>query len=325
MVTMQAIRIHQQGGPDVMHLEDLPTLAPSRGHAVVRIEAAGVNFLDIYQRGGTYPIPLPAVLGQEGAGTVESVGSGVTEVAVGDRVAWVNVQGAYATHAVVPAERLVRLPVGLDARDGAAAMLQGMTAHYLAFSMASLTGEDTCLVHAAAGGVGQLLCQMLKLRGVRVIGTVSTEAKAQVAREAGADEVVLYTELDFQAETRRLTDGRGVTVAYDSVGRVTFEKSLASLRPRGYLVLYGASSGLVPPVDPQVLGAMGSVWLTRPSLVHYTSTRAELCARADEVLGWVAAGRVRLHIDRSYPLAEAADAHRALAGRETMGKILLIP
>lgn len=322
---MKAIRIHEQGGPDVMKMEDLPTPTPPPGRALVRIEAAGVNFLDIYQRSGTYPIPLPAVLGQEGAGTVEAVGSGVTEVAVGDRVAWVNVTGAYATHAVVPADRLVRLPADVDVRDAAAAMLQGMTAHYLAFSMAPLTAEDTCLVHAAAGGVGQLLCQMLKMRGVRVIGTVSSEAKERAAHAAGADEVILYSELDFESETRRLTDGRGVTVAYESVGRDTFEKSLACLRPRGYLVLFGAASGLVPPVDPQALGAMGSLWLTRPSLAHYTSTRAELCARAEEVLGWVAAGKVRLNIDRTYPLAQAPEAHRALAGRETMGKILLIP
>jgi NADPH2:quinone reductase len=269
-----------------------------------------VNFLDIYHRSGTYQVPLPAALGQEGAGTVASVAAGVTDVAVGDRVAWVNIPGAYATHAVVPADRLVHLPADLDARNGAAVMLQGMTAHYLTFSMVPLGEDDTCLVHAAAGGVGQLLCQLLKMRGVRVIGTVSTEEKARLAHQAGADEVILYTELDFEAETRRLTDGRGVTVVYDSVGRDTFDRSLKCLRPRGYLVLYGASSGPVPPVDPQRLAAQGSVWLARPSLVNYTANRAELQQRASDLFEWIAAGTLRVRI---------------LAGRETMGKILLIP
>jgi len=322
---MKAVRIHRYGGPEVMQLEELPMPTPGPGQALVRVEAAGVNFMDIYQRTGIYQISLPAALGQEGAGTVEAVGTSVADVAVGDRVAWSNIQGAYADHALVPAERLVRLPSGLDTRDGAAAMLQGMTAHYLAFSTAPLAADDTCLVHAAAGGVGQLLCQLLKMRGVRVIGTVSTEVKAQVAREAGADEVILYSELDFEHETQRLTDGQGVTVVYDSVGRDTFDRSLNCLRRRGYLVLYGASSGPVAPVDPQVLAAKGSVWLTRPTLVHYTATRSELCQRAEELFGWIAAGKLRLRVDRTLPLAEAAEAHRALAGRETMGKVLLVP
>lgn len=322
---MKVVRIHQYGGPGVMQLEDLPTPAPGPGTALIRIEAAGVNFMDIYQRSGTYQVPLPAPLGQEAAGTVEAVGAGVTDLAPGDRVAWCNVQGAYATYALVPAERLVRLPPGIGARDGAAVMLQGMTAHYLAFSMAPLTADDTCLVHAAAGGVGQLLCQMLKMRGVRVLGTVSDEVKAQIARQAGADDVILYSKQDFESEVKGLTDRAGVSVVYDSVGRDTFEKSLNCLRPRGILVLYGASSGPVASVDPQVLAAKGSLWLTRPSLVHYTATRAELCQRAEELFGWITAGKLRVRIDRTYPLAEAAGAHGALAGRQTMGKVLLIP
>lgn len=322
---MQAIRIDRYGGPEVMRLEDLPTPTPPAGHALVQVQAAGVNFLDIYHRTGIYQIPLPGALGQEGAGTVVSISDDGADVAVGDRVAWVNVAGAYATHAVVPTSRLVRLPADVDARTAAAAMLQGMTAHYLTFSMVPLGPEDTCLVHAAAGGVGQLLCQMLKMRGARVIGTVSTEEKARIAREAGADDVILYTELDFEAEVKRLTDGKGLAVVYDSVGKDTFERSLSCLRPRGYLVLYGASSGPVPPIDPQVLSAKGSVWLTRPSLVHFSTDRVELRDRSQELFGWITAGKVRLRIDRTYPLARAADAHRALAGRETMGKILLIP
>lgn len=322
---MQAIRIDRYGGPEVMRLEDLPTPTPPAGHALVQVQAAGVNFLDIYHRTGIYQIPLPGALGQEGAGTVVSISDDGADVAVGDRVAWVNVAGAYATHAVVPTSRLVRLPAEVDGRTAAAAMLQGMTAHYLTFSLVPLGPEDACLVHAAAGGVGQLLCQMLKMRGARVIGTVSTEEKARIAREAGADDVILYTELDFEAEVKRLTDGKGLAVVYDSVGKDTFERSLSCLRPRGYLVLYGASSGPVPPIDPQVLSAKGSVWLTRPSLVHFSTDRVELRDRSQELFGWITAGKVRLRIDRTYPLAQAADAHRALAGRETMGKILLIP
>jgi NADPH2:quinone reductase len=235
------------------------------------------------------------------------------------------IRGSYATHTLVPSARLVRLPAAVDTTQGAAAMLQGMTAHYLAFSMGPLGAEDTCLVHAAAGGVGLLLCQMLKMRGVRVIGTVSTEQKAQMAREAGADELILYTEQDFPAETGRLTDGAGVSIVYDSVGKDTFEGSLSVLRPRGSLVLFGQSSGAVGSFDPQVLNAKGSLWLTRPTLAHYVLTRPELTARADEVLGWIASGKLRLRIDRTFPLADAAEAHRALAGRSTMGKVLLIP
>ncbi len=322
---MKAIRIHQYGGPEAMQLDELPPPTPGPWEVLIRVEAAGVNFLDIYQRSGAYKSDLPLVLGQEGAGTVEAVGPGVTDLSIGDRVGWVNIIGSYATHLVAPAERIVRIPDGIDTQTATAAMLQGMTAHYLAYSMVQLGADDACLVHAAAGGVGQLLCQMLKMRGSRVIGTVSTEEKARVARAAGADEIIFYTRDDFEAETKRLTNGRGVTVVYDSVGKDTFDKSLNSLRLRGSLVLFGQSSGAVAPVDPQVLNVKGSLWLTRPTLAHYVATNEELRSRADDVLGWIAAGKLRVAVDRTYPLNQAADAHRALAGRETMGKVLLIP
>jgi NADPH2:quinone reductase len=322
---MKAVRVHQPGGPEAMQLEEVPTPQPGPGQVLVRIEAAGVNFLDVYHRSGAYALPLPMILGQEGAGTIEELGPGATKFAVGDRVAWATIPASYATHLVVPVDRVVKVPPHVDASTAAAAMLQGMTAHYLTFSMVQLGPDDACLVHAAAGGVGQLLCQMLKLRGARVIGTVSTEEKARVAREAGADEIIFYTRQDFQAETRRLTDGRGVAVVYDSVGKDTFEKSLDCLRLRGSLVLFGQSSGPAPPLDPQILNAKGSLWLTRPTLAHYVGTTEELESRAGEVLGLIDQGKVRLRIDRTFPLGEAADAHRALQSRETMGKILLLP
>ena len=323
---MKAIRIHQLGGPEVLQLEEIPDPEPREGEAVVRIEAAGLNFIDVYFRTGLYKAPsLPFTLGQEAAGTVEAVGSGVAGVAVGDRVAYAGVQGAYAEKAAVPAARLVKLPEGVTARQGAAAMLQGMTAHYLATSTYPLKERDACLVHAAAGGAGQLLCQIAKLRGARVIGTVSNEEKARIAREAGADEVILYTQQDFAAETRRLTGGVGVQVVYDSVGRDTFEKSLDSLARRGTLVLFGQSSGPVPPFDPSILNVKGSLYLTRPSLTHYIATREELERRAEEVLGWIAESKLRLSIGLELPLAEAAEAHRALEGRRTTGKVILIP
>jgi NADPH2:quinone reductase len=309
----------------VMRLEELETPEPGPGQARVRVEAAGVNFIDIYRRSGAYKGALPFGLGSEGAGTVEAVGPDVEDVKVGDRVAWREAPGSYATHALVSARELVRLPERLSAPDGAAAMLQGMTAHYLAHSTYPLTGGDTCLVHAAAGGVGLLLCQMAKMRGARVIGTVSTEEKARLAREAGADEVILYTRHDFEAEVKRLTDGAGLDVVYDSVGKDTFDKSLDCLRPRGYLVLFGQSSGAVPPVDPQILNAKGSLFLTRPTLGNYVATREELLQRAGDVLGWVESGKLRLRIGGTYPLAEAARAHQDLAGRKTTGKLLLIP
>jgi NADPH2:quinone reductase len=322
---MQAVRVHQYGGPEAMQLDELPTPEPGPGQARVRIEACGVNFIDIYKRSGLYKGELPVALGEEGAGTVEAVGPDVRDVKVGDRVAWTSVMGSYASHAVIPAERLVPLPEGLSFEDGAAAMLQGMTAHYLSHSTYPLKDGDSCLIHAAAGGVGQFLIQMAKLRGARTFGTVSTEEKAALAREAGADEVIRYTEQDFQAEVRRLTDGKGVNVVYDGVGKDTFDKSLDCLAPRGYLVLFGQSSGPVPPLDPQVLNAKGSLFLTRPTLANYTATREELLQRADEVLGWIVAGKLKLRVDRTYPLAEVARAHEALAGRQASGKILLHP
>jgi NADPH2:quinone reductase len=322
---MRAIRVPQYGGPEAMRLDDLPTPEPGPGQALIRMEASGVNFIDVYQRSGLYKGALPVPLGLEGAGVVEKVGAGVSTVGAGERVAWTGVPGSYATHNLVPADRLVTLPAGLDARAGAAAMLQGMTAHYLAYATYRLGPGDTCLVHAAAGGVGLLLCQMARRAGARVIGTVSTEEKARLAREAGAHEVVLYTKQDFEAEVKRLTDGKGLQVVYDSVGKDTFEKSLNCLAPRGYLVLYGQSSGPVGPLDPQVLNAKGSLFLTRPSLNHHILTREELLQRAGDVLGWIQKGQLTLRIGATFPLAEAAEAHRQLEGRKTTGKVLLIP
>jgi NADPH2:quinone reductase len=327
---MHAIQITEHGGPEVMKWTDLPAPSPAKGEVLVRVEAAGVNFIDVYFRKGSYKMPLPAILGVEGAGIVEATGPEVTTVKMGDRVAWSDrvgaapgMSGSYATHTVVPAARLVAVPSDLDARSAAAAMLQGMTAHYLTRSTFPLRAGHTCLVHAAAGGVGLLLCQMAKMAGARVFGTVSTEQKAKLAEQAGADEVILYTTHDFESETRRLTSGRGVDVVYDSVGATTFDKSLASLAPRGMLVLYGQSSGPVAPLDPQVLNAKGSLFLTRPNLAHYVSTRDELLARAGEVLGWVKSGKLKLRIGATFRLRDAADAHRALEGRATTGKVLL--
>lgn len=323
---MKAIRIHSLGGPEVLTWEDAPDPQPGEGQALVRVEAAGVNFIDVYIRTGLYKGPeLPFVPGQEAAGTVMAVGAGVTEVSVGDRVAYTGIHGSYAELAAVPAARLVKLPEGVTARQGAAAMLQGMTAHYLTHGTYPLKPGDTCLVHAAAGGAGRLICQMARLRGARVIGTASTPEKEQIAREAGADEVINYTRQDFAAEAKRLTGGRGVQVVYDSVGKDTFEKSLDSLMPRGVLVTFGQSSGLVPPVDVRILNTKGSLYLTRPSLHHYIHTREELVERAGDVLGWIAEGKLRLHIGLERPLADAAEAHRALEGRRTTGKVLLIP
>lgn len=323
---MKAIRVHQLGGPEVLKLEAIPDPQPGPGEAVVRVEAAGVNFIDVYHRTGLYKVAsLPFTLGQEGAGTVESVGTGVEEVAAGDRVAWTIVQGAYAEKALVPVAKLVPLPKGVSARQGAAAMLQGMTAHYLACSTYPLKAGDTCLVHAAAGGVGLLLCQIARLRGARVLGTTSSEEKAALAREAGADEVILYTEKDFAVEVKRLTGGKGVEVIYDSVGKTTFEKGLDCLVPRGMMVTFGQSSGKIPPFDPAILNVKGSLFLTRPSLGHYIATREELLARAGDVLGWIRDGKLQLRTEHDFPLAEAADAQRALEGRKTTGKVLLIP
>jgi NADPH2:quinone reductase len=322
---MRAIRVAEYGGPEAMQLQELPTPKPGPGQALVRIEAAGLNFIDVYQRSGLYKGALPVPLGLEGAGVVETVGPDVTTVKAGARVAWTGVPGSYATHNLVPADRLVDLPAGVDTRSGAAAMLQGMTAHYLVHATYPLKRGDACLVHAAAGGVGLLLCQMAKRAGALVIGTVSTEDKAKLAREAGADHVILYTKQDFEAEVKRITAGKGLQVVYDSVAKDTFEKGLNCLAPRGYMVLYGQSSGPIAPFDPQVLNAKGSLYLTRPSLFHYTATREELVKRAGDVLGWIQSGQLKLRIGATFPLGEAAEAHRQLEGRRTTGKVLLIP
>ncbi len=322
---MKAIRVHTIGGPEVLIYEEIAKPEPGNGEARVKIEASGVNYIDTYQRTGLYKVPLPFILGQEAAGVVDAVGAGVTEVKPGDRVAYASALGAYAEYAIVPAWRLVPVPEGVDARQAAAAMLQGMTAHYLACDTFPLKPGDTALVHAAAGGVGLLLVQIAKMRGARVIGTVSTEEKAALARQVGADDVILYTETDFEAAVKQLTDGKGVDVVYDSVGKTTFDQSLNCLRRRGYMVLFGASSGPVPPLDPQVLNAKGSLFLTRPLLAHYTADRAEVLARAHDVFEWVRAGKLHIRIDRTFPLAQAADAHRALQSRATKGKILLLP
>jgi NADPH2:quinone reductase len=322
---MKAIRVHTPGGVDALRYEDVATPTPKASEALVKIEAVGINFIDIYVRSGVYKNPLPLTLGQEGAGVVEAVGPNVTEVQVGNRVAYSGTAGSYAEYAVVPAARLVKIPAGLTAQDAAAAMLQGMTAHYLAHTTYPLKSGDTALVHAAAGGVGLLLVQMAKKCGARVFGTVSTEDKAKLAKEAGADEVILYTQQDFEAEVKRLTDGQGLQVVYDSVAKTTFDKSLNCLAPRGYMVLYGQSSGPVPPFDLAQLGAKGSLFITRPSLAHYTLTREELLQRSGDVLGWIRAGQLKLRIDQTFPLKDAGEAHRRLEGRQSTGKLLLVP
>jgi NADPH:quinone reductase len=322
---MKAIRVHVPGGPDVLKLEDVPEPTPEPGKANVKLEAAGVNYIDIYFRTGLYKAPMPLTPGLEGAGTVMAVGPGVSDIKVGDRVCYTGVPGSYAQMNSVPADRLVKIPDGLSFRDGAAAMLQGMTAHYLAVSTFPLKKGDSCLVHAAAGGVGLLLCQIASMRGATVIGTVSTPEKAALAREAGADSAILYTQQDFVAEVKRVTNGRGVDVVYDSVGSTTFEKGFDCLRPRGMMVLYGQSSGPVPPFDLQVLNTKGSLFITRPSLNAYVMARDELLERAGDVLGWIKDGTLKLRIEHVFPLAQAADAHRALEGRKTTGKVLLIP
>jgi NADPH2:quinone reductase len=322
---MKAIRVHQFGDPEVLRYEEVPLPEPGAGEARVKIEAAGVNFIDIYHRTGKYPGQLPITLGTEGAGVVDAVGSGVSDVKPGDRVAYAMQQGAYAEYAAVPASKLVLIPDNVDTREAAAVMLQGMTAHYLCYSTYPLQPGETALIHAAAGGVGLLLVQVAKRCGARVIGTVSTEEKARLAREMGADEVILYTQADFEAETRRLTAGQGVDVVYDSVGKTTFDKSLNCLKPRSYLVLFGQSSGPVSPLDPQTLNAKGSLFLTRPTLGHYIANRKELLERAGDLFEWMASGELHVRIDQTFPLAEAAEAHRYLEARKTKGKLLLVP
>ena len=322
---MRAIQVAKTGGPEVLEPRELPEPKPEAGQALVKVEAVGVNYIDTYHRTGLYPLALPYVPGLEGAGVVKALGPGVSGLREGDRVAWANRMGSYAESVAVPAELLVKVPDRLDLRAAAAVMLQGMTAHYLVDGAFALRAGHACLVHAAAGGVGLLLCQMAKQKGARVIGTVSTEEKAALARSAGADEVIFYTKTDFEAEVKRLTGGAGVEVVYDSVGQSTFDKSLNVLKPRGSMVLFGQSSGPVPPMNPAVLAQKGSLFLTRPTLFHYVADRASLEWRAGEVLSAAAAGRLDVRIGATFALAEAADAHRALEGRKTTGKVLLIP
>jgi len=322
---MKAIQIKQTGGPEVMELVDLPVPEPKANEAVVKLAASGVNFIDVYYREGRYKAALPFTPGQEGAGVVTAVGSDVKSVKPGDRVAWSHLLGAYAEYAAVAADRLVPIPAGVTDQQAAAAMLQGMTAHYLSHNSYPLKRGETALVHAAAGGVGLLLTQMAHNIGARVIATVSTEEKAKLARDAGADEIIFYTQTDFEAETKRLMNGKGVDVVYDSVGKTTFEKGLNILRPRGMMVLYGGSSGGVPPFDPIILTQKGSLYLTRPSLGNYIATREELVERSSSVFGMIISGKLKLRIEHTYPLAEAQRAHRELEGRKTTGKLLLIP
>jgi len=322
---MKAIRIHSPGGPEVLTYEDIPMPEPKAGEARVKIDAIGVNFIDVYHRTGLYPMKTPFTLGVEGAGIVDAVGDGVTEVKKGDRVAYAMIPGSYAEYAIVPATKLVPVPESVDTKTAAATMLQGMTAHYLTLSAYNLKKGDTALVHAAAGGVGLLLVQAAKMVGARVIGTVSTETKAELARQAGADEIILYTQSDFLAEVKTLTEGRGVNVVYDSVGATTFDKSLDCLRPRGYLVLFGQSSGPVAPFDPGKLAGKGSLFLTRPSLAHYTLDRAELLERSGDLFSWIQSGKLKPRIEKVIPRKDAAEAQRQLEGRKTTGKIVLIP
>jgi len=324
-MTMKAIQVQKTGGPEVLTLVDLPAPKPKPNEVIVKIAASGVNFIDVYFREGRYPAPLPFVDGQEGAGTVTEVGSDVKTLKAGDHVAYSNVLGSYAEYAAVPAEKLVKVPAGISGEQAAAAMLQGMTAHYLVHSTYPLKKGETALIHAAAGGVGLLLVQMAKNIGARVIGTAGTDEKAKLAKDAGADEMIVYTQQDFEAETKRLTENKGVHVIYDGVGKSTFDKDLNLLRPRGYLVLFGGSSGAVPPFDPIKLSQKGSLFLTRPSLMHYVLTREELEHRAGDVLGWIAAGKLKLRIAHKYPLAQAQQAHMDLEGRKTTGKLILIP
>jgi NADPH2:quinone reductase len=322
---MKAIQIQKAGGPEVLTLVDIPVPKPKPNEAVVKISAAGINFIDVYFREGRYPATLPFVAGQEASGIVSEVGSDVKSFKPGDRVAYTGIPGAYAEYAAVPEDRLVLVPSGITEQQAAAAMLQGMTAHYLVHDTYPLKKGETALIHAAAGGVGLLLVQMAKNIGARVIATVGTEEKAKLAREAGADEIILYAQQDFEAETKRLTDGKGVHVIYDGVGKTTFDKDLNVLRPRGYLVLFGASSGAVPPFDLVKLSQKGSLFITRPTLVHHIATHEELQRRATDVLSMISKGKLKLRIEHIYPLRDAQQAHRDLEARKTTGKLLLIP
>ena len=322
---MKAIRVHENGGPEVLKFEEVPAPQPGPGEVLLKVAAAGVNFIDIYYRLGQYKVEMPYTPGDEASGTVEAVGEGVTEFKPGDRVAHCQKMGSYAEYQVVPASRLVPVPEGVDLKQAAAVLLQGITAHYLSHSTYPIQAGETVLVHAGAGGVGQLLIQMAKMRGATVITTVSTAEKAALAQAAGADHVINYTETDFEEETIRLAGGKKLPVVYDSVGKDTFDKSLNCLRPRGYMVLFGASSGPVPPFDPQVLNRKGSLYLTRPTMGHYIATREELLQRTNDIFSWMAAGKLKVKYDHAYPLAEAAQAHTDLKARKTTGKVLLIP
>jgi NADPH2:quinone reductase len=322
---MRAIRVNEHGGPEKLTLEDIPVPEPQTGQVLVKVTAAGVNFIDIYQRTGLYPVPTPFTPGQEGAGVVERSGSGVDHVKPGDRVTWYHASPAsYGEYALIPASVLLPVPAGMDMKLAAASMLQGMTAHYLTHSTYALKAGDICLVHAAAGGTGMLITQMAKRAGAQVIGTTSTQEKAAQARRAGADEMILYTEEDFQARVKDLTGGRGVDVVYDSVGKSTWEKSLNCLRPRGTMVTFGNASGPVDPIQPLVLSQKGSLYLTRPKLADYVASEDELRWRAGDVLNWAASGQLKITIDREYSLAEAGQAHTDLASRKTSGKLLLV-
>jgi len=322
---MKAIQVTQSGGPDVLAAVDLPIPHCAESDVLVKVAAAGVNFIDVYQREGRYKITMPFVPGQEGAGSVVAVGAGIRDVSIGDRVAWCGIMGSYAEYLAARAERTVPIPAGVSEEQAAATVLQGITAHYLTHDTYHLGKGDTALVHAAAGGVGLLLLQMAHRLGARVIGTVSTPEKERMAREAGADEVIQYTQMDFASEVMRMTGGKGVDVVYDSVGRTTFDKGLNVLRPRGMMVLYGGSSGAVPPFDPMLLSQKGSLFLTRPTIAHYATGRAELLRRSNAVLTMVAAGELTINVGHRYPLSDAAQAHRDLEGRKSTGKLLLVP
>ena len=322
---MKAVRIHETGGSDVLKYEDIPTPAPGDGEILLKLDAAGINYIDTYQRSGMYPMPLPFTLGNEGAGVVESVGSGVNGFAPGDKVGYSNIIGSYAEYAVVPAARAVKLPAEIDTKQAAAIFLQGMTAHYLAHDTYPLKKGDVCLVHSGAGGVGLLLIQMAKAAGATVITTVSTDKKAELAKGAGADHVIFYTKQDFEEETKKFAGGNKVDVVYDAVGVDTFEKGLNVLRPRGLMALYGASSGPVPPFNLTILAGKGSLFVTRPSLGNFVTTRKELEDRVGDVMNRVASGKLKVRIGVEFPLAEAKAAHDALEGRKTTGKVLLIP
>ena len=322
---MKAIRISQYGGAEVLSFEDIDVADPGEGQVRITIEAAGVNFIDTYHRTGLYPLNLPLTLGLEGAGIVNAVGAGISDLAEGDRVAWKSVEGSYAEQVVADVAEVVKIPSDVATKTAAAVMLQGLTSHYLVNSTYPIQEGDTCLVHAAAGGVGLLLVQMAKMRGARVIGTTSTEEKAALARGAGADDIILYTERDFEAEVLRLTDGQGVEVVYDSVAKATWEKSINCLKPRGYMVFFGNASGPVPPIDPLLLSQRGSIYLTRPTLNSYTQTREEYLQRTHEVMGWIQNGELDVRIGEEHPLENTAEAHNRLEGRQTTGKVLLIP